>query len=180
MSGLDLLAASHDTGVCLATIVIANRTTTPVTVRAIRWGAMTVLETPVCLRQLWDTVVEAVELVENRLAHHTRMEFVRHHLSQLTRAEHEVLSLLLQGKANKAMAEQLQVSIRTIENRRRHLFEKMQSDSIPELVRMVVELHAHDEPRRTMLALHDGESKSSCPLPCLLPDHGKAGQIDGL
>ncbi len=36
MSGLDLLAALHDTGVCLSTIVIANRTTTPVTVRAIR------------------------------------------------------------------------------------------------------------------------------------------------
>ncbi len=107
------------------------------------------------------------------------MESVRQRLSRLTREEHQVLSMLMQGKPNKVMAKQLHVSIRTIENRRRHLFEKMQSDSVPELVRMVVELHAHDEPRRSLLAQHDGESETSPHLSRLLPNDGKACQIHG-
>ena len=62
-------------------------------------------------------------------------------LSRLTPREHEVLNILIAGKANKIIAYLLGASTRTIENHRAHIMDKMQAKSLPELVRMVLDHH---------------------------------------
>lgn len=62
-------------------------------------------------------------------------------LARLTAREREVLDLLVAGKANKMIAYLLGTSPRTIENQRASIMDKMLADSLPELVRMVLDLH---------------------------------------
>jgi diguanylate cyclase (GGDEF)-like protein len=84
-----------------------------------------------------DSKTQRVELrraeIDNRLAH-------------LTPREREVLDILIEGKANKMIAYLLGGSTRTIENHRASIMAKMQADSLPELVRMVLDHHgAHTD-----------------------------------
>jgi diguanylate cyclase (GGDEF)-like protein len=62
-------------------------------------------------------------------------------LARLTPREREVLNILISGKANKMIAYLLGASTRTIENHRAHIMDKMQANSLPELVRMVLDHH---------------------------------------
>ncbi len=62
-------------------------------------------------------------------------------LARLTPREREVLNILISGKANKMIAYLLGASTRTIENHRAHIMEKMQANSLAELVRMVLDHH---------------------------------------
>ena len=47
--------------------------------------------------------------------------------------------MMVQGKANKAIAHELDISVRTVENRRREVFAKLQADSVAQLVRLAIE-----------------------------------------
>lgn len=67
---------------------------------------------------------------------------VEHRLARLTPREREVLDMLVAGKANKMVAYLLGTSTRTIENHRASIMDKMQADSLPELVRMRLDLSA--------------------------------------
>jgi len=67
-------------------------------------------------------------------------------LARLTPREREVLEILVAGKANKMIAYLLGASTRTIENHRAHIMEKMQANSLPELVRMVLDHHGLPPP----------------------------------
>ncbi|MDP1647318.1 MAG: diguanylate cyclase [Rubrivivax sp.] len=67
---------------------------------------------------------------------------IEHRLARLTPREREVLDLLVAGKANKMVAYLLGTSTRTIENHRARIMDKMQADSLPELVRMRLDLSA--------------------------------------
>ena len=60
-------------------------------------------------------------------------------IDQLTADERKVMELLVEGRPNKNIAQDLGVSLRTIENRRHAVFSKMQAGSIAELVRMFIE-----------------------------------------
>jgi diguanylate cyclase (GGDEF)-like protein len=62
-------------------------------------------------------------------------------LASLTEREREVLELLVEGNSNKAIANLLGASPRTIENHRAKVMEKMEADSLPDLVRMVLDLN---------------------------------------
>jgi diguanylate cyclase (GGDEF)-like protein/PAS domain S-box-containing protein len=65
-------------------------------------------------------------------------------LARLTPREHEVLDMVVSGKANKMVAYLLGTSTRTIDNHRASIMDKMLADSLPELVRMRLDLRAHD------------------------------------
>ena len=65
-------------------------------------------------------------------------------LARLTPREREVLDMLVAGKANKMVAYLLGTSTRTIDNHRASIMDKMQADSLPELVRMRLDLVAPD------------------------------------
>jgi two-component system, LuxR family, response regulator FixJ len=56
----------------------------------------------------------------------------------LTPKEREVFALVVEGNANKVIAKRLEISTRTVEDHRRHVFEKMEADSLAELVRQAL------------------------------------------
>ncbi|HEX6397672.1 MAG TPA: LuxR C-terminal-related transcriptional regulator, partial [Steroidobacteraceae bacterium] len=74
-------------------------------------------------------------------------ERIRTHLESLTDREREVMDLMTQGKQNKAIAQDLGVSPRTVEIHRARVMEKMNAQSVAELVRMMLDLD-HATPAR--------------------------------
>ena len=64
---------------------------------------------------------------------------INQRLAQLTPREHEIMEMLVSGKPNKAIADLLGVSVRTVETHRANIMAKMQADSLSDLVRMMLD-----------------------------------------
>jgi RNA polymerase sigma factor (sigma-70 family) len=139
MSGIELQERLAADGIDLPVVVITAYANTPLTVRAMRAGAVTLLEKPCNDNDLWDAIREALELNESQRSLARRRQEIRQHLEQLTPQERDVLDRIVAGKLNKVIARELDVSIRTVENRRHNIFRKLRAESVAELVRLVLE-----------------------------------------
>ncbi len=139
MSGLELQERLCEMGSTLPVIILTAYATTPLAVRAMQSGAVTMLDKPYHEEELWNAIRKALALDAQRRAEQARCQEIRERLSTLTPSERIVLNLVVAGKANKVIAQRLEVSIRTVENRRRDVYKKMQAESAVELVRLVVE-----------------------------------------
>lgn len=143
MSGLELQEKLRADGETLPVIVITAHAETPLTVRAVKHGAVTVLEKPCRDYELFEAIRTALdEDAKTRLRAARKRDF-RARLAKLSPGEQAVLDLMIDGVANKVMASKLDVSIRTIENRRHRIFEKTGARSLAELVRMIVEFRGN-------------------------------------
>ena len=139
MSGLELQEELLKRGHSIATIVLTAYADTQVTVRAIKNGAVTLLEKPCRELELWDAIRNALAEDARKYQADQHRQDLSNRLEKLTPAEHEVLELIIAGEPNKAIASKLDVSVRTVEVRRQNLYAKMQADSVAELVRLVME-----------------------------------------
>ena len=124
----------------LPVIVVTGYARTATTVRAVKSGAIAVLEKPCQEDALWEAIRLAMTEEPKWHAQHQRRRELRARMELLTPDERRVMKLLIEGLPNKTIAQQLGVSLRTIENRRHAVFTKMQAGSIAELVRMVMEV----------------------------------------
>ena len=97
------------------------------------------LEKPCRDYELYDAIRDALALDASTRSRVARQFEFSQRLDLLSLDERAVLDLMVQGVANKVIAEQLDVSIRTIENRRQKIFEKTGTDTLAELIRRVVE-----------------------------------------
>ncbi len=140
MSGIELQEQLARTGCTLSVVVLTAFPDTHTTVRAIKGGAITLLEKPCRDQELWDAIRTALAEDEQRYRRERQAAVIRERLETLTPAERRVLERIVQGDSNKVMARRLGVSIRTIEVRRSNIFKKMHAESIAELVRMYLEL----------------------------------------
>jgi two-component system response regulator FixJ len=147
MSGLELQDALIEHGFTLPVIVITAHPRTSLTVRAMRRGAITLLEKPYEDNELWDAIREGIERDATQHTEETQRQDVLRKLNSLTGKERVVMDMIVEGLANKVIARKLDVSIRTVESRRHDVFEKMQADSLAELVRMAVSLRTDDKPQ---------------------------------
>jgi FixJ family two-component response regulator len=138
MSGVELQDALRQREIRLPVILITAYPRTSITVRAMKHGAITLLEKPYEDDDLWDAVRDGLQLDEQQRDKQDRLLEIRKRLELLSDKEHEVIDMMVEGTANKVIAKRLDVSIRTVENRRHDIFEKMQAQSLAELVRMVV------------------------------------------
>ncbi len=139
MSGVELQQKLNEAGAPLPVIVLTAYARTPLTVKVMQQGALTLLEKPYEEDDLWDAIRKALAQDTNRRQQHEHVERIRGRLASLTDKEREVLDGIVAGKPNKNIARELDVSIRTVENRRRDIFAKTQTDSVAELVRMVID-----------------------------------------
>lgn len=139
MSGLELQEELDRRGVHIATVVLTAYADTSVTVRAMKNGAVTLLEKPCRDLELWDAIREALSLDAQAYLADQRRGELADRLESLSSSESEVLELVLNGVPNKAIATQLDVSVRTVEIRRQSVYAKMGADSVAELVRRVLE-----------------------------------------
>jgi len=139
MSGLELQEELLRRNVLLPVIVLTAYARTPTTVRAIKAGALALIEKPYSDDDLWDAIRKALAHDAVRRSEHERRREIRDRAGRLTPAERRVMQMIVQGRPNKAIAGELDVSVRTVENRRREVFKKMHADSVAELVRLVID-----------------------------------------
>lgn len=139
MSGIELQRELLERGIGLPVILLTAHAETPLTVKAVKQGAVTVLEKPCRDYELYDAIRDALALDSSTRQHVAKQnEFVQR-LELLSPDERIVLELMVEGIANKEIARQLDVSIRTIENRRQKIFEKTGTETLAELIRRFVE-----------------------------------------
>ena len=140
MSGLELQQQLNLRGAVIPVIFMTGHGDIPMAVEAMQHGAFDFLQKPFRDQDLLDRIQRAIvkdaELRQS-LGEHAR---IRTHLESLTPREREVLDLMTQGKQNKSIAQDLGVSPRTVEIHRARVMEKMNAQSVAELVRMMLDL----------------------------------------
>ncbi len=140
MSGLQLQKRLEELGSPPPIIFITGHGDVPMAVGAIQRGAVDFIQKPFRDQDLLDRIQQALELdVERRRELHERRE-LESRLERLTAREREVLDLVVAGHPNKVVAGKLGLSQRTVEIHRSHVMEKMEVESLAELVRFVTEL----------------------------------------
>ncbi len=140
MSGIELQQELTRRGWEIPVIVISAYADVPNAVEAMHRGAVTLLEKSCSSEKLWAAIDEALKL---DVAGREKREVVAALLEmfqRLTKDEVDVCVLIVTGEANKVIANQLGVSLRTVESRRAMILKKIGVDSLPELVRLYVEL----------------------------------------
>jgi FixJ family two-component response regulator len=134
-SGLDLqkkLGAGDDP---LPIIFLTGHGDIPMSVRAMRAGAVDFLTKPVKREALLSAVQTALAADGERRAARDRVQHVRTRFDTLTAREREVFGRVVAGMLNKQIAAELNCSIRTVKIHRARTMEKMQVDSLADLVR---------------------------------------------
>jgi FixJ family two-component response regulator len=138
MDGLQLQAALAERGIRLGVVVMTAFGEVPVAVRAMRGGALDFLEKPFENQPLLDAVGRALAQNRATVAASTQAAGAAQRISALTPREREVLDLLVAGNSNKEIARELGTSPRTIDVHRARVFQKLDADSLPELVHLVL------------------------------------------
>lgn len=142
MSGLELQERLEALGSTLPIIFLSAHGDVPIAVHAIKAGAVDFLEKPFRDQELIDKIQQAIEAnarLREGLAERNR---IAARIDSLTPREREVMELVVQGKTNKAIGSELGLSQRTVEIHRARVMRKMQADSLPELVQMLMRFGA--------------------------------------
>ena len=138
MNGLELQRKLIDEKIDLPIVFITGHGNVQMAVGAMQAGAVNFLEKPFHEQELWDSIRKALELDEQYRRRRKRRQRVEERFIRLTRGERQVLDLILDGKYNKEMAVELELSVRTIEDRRSRLMQKMEAGSVAELVQLAM------------------------------------------
>ena len=140
LTGMDLQRELVQSGIHIPIIFITAHGDIPMSVRAMKAGAVEFLTKPFRSRSLVDAVLAAIE--RDRSAHKERSETQELHAryDQLTPREREVMPLITSGMLNKQVAGELATTERTIKFHRAHIMQKMKAESLADLVRMVERL----------------------------------------
>lgn len=139
MSGLELQQHLNLHGATIPLIFITGHGDIPMAVEAMQHGAFDFLQKPFRDQDLLDRVQRALERDCTTRTQLKATDQIRERLASLTPREREVLELVTAGKPNKVMAGDLGVSQRTIEIHRARVMEKMQAESLAQLVRMMID-----------------------------------------
>jgi FixJ family two-component response regulator len=136
MTGLDLQQVLAERGIDLPIIFISGHGNVPLSVMAMKAGAMDFIEKPFSNEVLLANIQEAFRKLEVQEKERRRKQAITRRYETLTPREKEILAFIVEGTSNKDLAERLQISNRTIEVHRSRIMHKMQAASLPELVRM--------------------------------------------
>jgi len=138
MNGLELHRKLTEERIDLPVVFITGHGNVQMAVGAMQAGAVNFLEKPFHEQELWDSIRKALELDQQTRRRRQRRSDVETRISQLSAGERQVLDMILDGKFNKEIAAELQLSVRTVEDRRSKLMQKMQAGSVAELVQLAL------------------------------------------
>jgi FixJ family two-component response regulator len=140
LSGLDLQRELTNAGIDLPIIFITAHGDIPMTVRAMKGGAVEFLTKPFRKEQLLYAVRTAIERDRNTMKQRFELAQLRSRFDLLTPREREVFAFLVLGLLNKQIAGELATTERTIKFHRANIMQKMQAESVADLVRMAQKL----------------------------------------
>jgi len=136
LNGLDLQRKLNDANIFIPIIFITGHGDIPMSVRAMKEGAMEFLTKPVRGQDLLDAVQKAVAHDRGLRSERAELTEIFKRFDSLTPRETEVLNLVVAGLLNKQIAYELGTSELTVKTHRAHVMEKTQADSLAHLVRM--------------------------------------------
>ncbi len=139
MDGLQLQAELSHRGVLLPIIFLTGHGSIPMSVNAIKAGAVDFLTKPVSRAQLLAAVRSAIQIDEKLLARVAHNHEARSRLAGLTQREREVMELAIAGHPNKDIARQLGISHRTVEIHKSHIMHKSGASNLLDLTRIARE-----------------------------------------
>ena len=137
MSGLELFDRLLERGNLQPVIFLTGHGDVPMAVSALKKGAFDFVEKPFDDNELVNRVLEAQQLDRNQRASADSSDTLNSRLEKLTSREKQVMELILAGKFNKVIADELNISMRTVEVHRANLFEKMGVRTAVELSQMM-------------------------------------------
>ncbi len=138
MSGIELMERLSKMGSHLPVIIISGHADVPTAVHAMKEGAVDVLEKPFKDQVLLDRINAAFQMNAAALTEEAQRTDVQRRLACLTPREREVLEMLVKGEINKEIARKLGITVKTLAIHRARILEKMQANSLADLVRMVL------------------------------------------
>jgi len=136
LNGLELQQALAGTAHTLPIIFISGHGDIPTSVRAMKKGAVDFLPKPFRAQDLLRVIGEALERSRREQKERLEIATVQKRLARLTPREYEVLCSVVAGKLNKQIAAELRVREKTVKVHRGHVMEKMEVNSVAELVRL--------------------------------------------
>jgi FixJ family two-component response regulator len=136
MSGLDFQQRLRELNVCLPVILMTGYGDIPMTVRAMKAGAIDFLTKPFREQEMLDAVTAAMEKDRARRASEKNAAAVRSRFEGLSPRERQVMMLVVAGKMNKQVAGDLGLSLVTVKVHRGRAMRKMRARTFAELVRM--------------------------------------------
>jgi RNA polymerase sigma factor (sigma-70 family) len=137
LSGLELQELLATTGHQMPIIFLTGYGTIPMSVQAMKSGAIDFLQKPCDDQLLLEAVYHALEQAQQAWDEHTVQRALLDCLETLTPRERDVLALVVTGMLNKQMADTLGMSEKTVKTHRARVMKKMHATSLAELVRMV-------------------------------------------
>ncbi|KJZ46173.1 MULTISPECIES: response regulator transcription factor [Pseudomonas] len=146
-SGFQLQEILNQRGSTLPTIFVSAHGDIPMSVTAMKNGALDFVEKPYNPQQMIDRIQAALKTAVHAQADQQQRQNLQGKLALLTTREREVLMLVIDGKASKVIARELNISVKTVDVHRTKIKEKMGVSSIAMLVREVLHLPV-DEPAR--------------------------------
>ncbi len=139
MDGLALQQALADKGNTLPVVFLTGHGDLAHARSALRGGAVDFLEKPYEESALLAAIAEAIDRDNRQYATQSRVAELRGRIERLSERERQVMDLVVAGKPNREIADELDISPRTVEVFKARMMEKMQARSVPELVRMHLE-----------------------------------------
>ncbi|HXQ33434.1 MAG TPA: response regulator transcription factor [Anaerolineales bacterium] len=136
LSGLELQRELTDAGISIPIIFITGHGDIPMSVRAMKAGAVEFLTKPFRDQDLLDAIKQAIDRDRELRKQQAGIADLRDRFERLTPREREVMELVVAGLLNKQVAVRLGISEITVKLHRHQVMEKMKADSLADLVRM--------------------------------------------
>lgn len=138
MDGLELQEELNRRSAGLPVIVVSGHADVPLAVRAMKAGAVDLIEKPYDGDRLLASVKRALAQALDAREQAAAAETAKARIASLSARERQVLELLVAGEPNKIIAFQLEISPRTVEIHRAHVMDKMEARSLSDLVRAAI------------------------------------------